>query len=666
MSEATAPGALSEATAPGALAAGAPDRLAEASPELVEARSPADLRLGLIGSSNCGKTTLFNALTGLRARVGNYPGVTVERREGVARLGGRRVELVDLPGTYGLRPVSPDEEVVERLLAGKLEGVGAPDALLVIADACALERSLLLVAEVMALGKPTCLVLTMVDELAARGGRLDVARLEAALGIPVLAVVGHRGLGLDALRARLASPETWERPVVPPPQPAAERAGWVDSVVSAVVQRRPGRHRLTDAVDRVVLHPVWGSLLFAVVMVTFFQAIFAWATPAMDAINGLVAAGGDRVGEALPPGLFRDFLVDGVIAGVGAVVIFLPQIMLLFALLSTLENLGYMARAAFVVDRLMGRIGLEGRSFVALLSSYACAIPGIMATRGIPSPKNRLVTILVAPLMTCSARLPVYTLLIAAFVPAATVGPLGVQGLVLLGLYLLGSLSALAVAAVLKRQVVGPERLPFYMELPPYRVPTLRLVLWQVLDRAWAFLRRAGTIILLVSMVLWVLLTFPRSEPPAEASPSEAASYALEHSVAGRIGHGIEPAIAPLGFDWKIGVGLVASLAAREVIVATLAQIYAATGDETSLRDAIRADVDPATGQHVFDPATVASLLVFFVFALQCVSTLAIMRRETNSWRWPAFAFSYLLALAWGASFVTHRIVSLVATRGAA
>jgi len=347
-------------------------------------------------------------------------------------------------------------------------------------------------------------------------------------------------------------------------------------------------------------------------------------------------------------------------------VIFLPQIMLLFALLSTLENLGYMARAAFVVDRLMGRIGLEGRSFVALLSSYACAIPGIMATRGIPSPKNRLVTILVAPLMTCSARLPVYTLLIAAFVPAATVGPLGVQGLVLLGLYLLGSLSALGVAAILKRRVVGPERLPFYMELPPYRVPTLRLVLWQVFDRAGAFLRRAGTIILLVSMVLWVLLTFPRSEPPAGASPSEAAGYALEHSIAGQIGHGIEPAIAPLGFDWKIGVGLVASLAAREVIVATLAQIYAATDDQSSLRDAIRADVDPRTGRPVFDPATVASLLVFFVFALQCVSTLAIMRRETNSWRWPAFAFGYLLVLAWGASFVTHRIVSLVATAGAA
>ena len=626
----------------------------------------APVRLGLIGSPNCGKTTLFNALTGLRAKVGNYPGVTVERREGATESGGRRIEIIDLPGTYGLVPVSPDEEVVVRALAGEIEGIAAPDALLVVADACALERSLLLVAEVLALGRPTCLVLTMMDELAARGGRVDVARLEAALGVPVLPVVGHRGLGLDAVRRRIGEPEAWERPVVPPPQTVAERAGWVDSVVGAVLEQRPGRHRTSEAVDRVVLHPLWGSLLFAVVMITFFQAIFAWAAPAMDAIDGAVGSLGDAIAGVMPAGLLRDFLVDGIIAGVGSVVIFLPQIVLLFALLSTLENLGYMARAAFVIDRVMGRIGLEGRSFVALLSSYACAIPGIMATRSVPSPQNRLVTILVSPLMTCSARLPVYTLLIAAFVPATTVAGLGVQGLVLLGLYLLGGISALGVAAVLKRRVVGAETLPFYMELPPYRVPTARLVLWQVWDRAWAFLRRAGTIILLASVVLWMLISFPRSEPPAGASESEAARHVIEHSVAGRIGHAIEPAIAPLGFDWKIGVGLVASLAAREVIVATLAQIYAATDEGASLRDAIRADVDPRTGRPVFDPATVASLLVFFVFALQCMSTLAIMRRETNSWRWPAFAFGYLLVLAWCASFATHRLVSLVLGGGSA
>lgn len=622
------------------------------------------LRLGLIGSPNCGKTTLFNALTGLRARVGNYPGVTVERREGEVRAGGRQIQVLDLPGTYGLSPVSPDEAVVTRALAGEIEGIAPPDALVVVADACALERSLLLVAQVMALGRPACLVLTMVDELHARGGRLDLARLEAALGIPVVPVVGHRGIGLDTLRERIGAPERWERPAIPPPRSSSERAGWADSIVANVLTERPGQHRLTEAIDRVVLHPVAGTALFAAVMILFFQAIFAWAAPAMEAIDAGVGQLGDALGAALPAGLARDFLVDGVIAGVGGVVIFLPQIMLLFLLLSTLENLGYMARAAFVIDRVMGRIGLEGRSFVALLSSFACAIPGIMATRSVPSPKNRLVTILVSPLMTCSARLPVYALLIAAFVPDTKVGPLGTQGLVLLGLYLLGAGSAFAVAAVLKKTVVGPESLPFYMELPPYRVPTLRLVAWQVWDRAWAFLRRAGTIILAVSMLLWVLLTFPRVAPPPELPESAVASHALEHSAAGRLGHAIEPLIAPLGFDWKIGVGLVASLAAREVIVATLAQIYAATDEDASLREAIRADVDPRTGQPVFTPATVAALLVFFVFALQCMSTLAIMRRETGTWRWPAFAFGYLFVLAYGASFVAYRVVAAFGPTG--
>jgi ferrous iron transport protein B len=340
-------------------------------------------------------------------------------------------------------------------------------------------------------------------------------------------------------------------------------------------------------------------------------------------------------------------------------VIFLPQIVLLFSLLYVLEDVGYMARAAFVIDRVMGRIGLEGRSFVSLLSSYACAVPGIMATRTIPAPGDRLATILVAPLMTCSARLPVYALLIGAFVPATTLwGPLGLQGLVLLGLYLLGAVSALLVAAVLKRTLLRGESLPFYMELPSYRRPPLRLVASQVWGSASAFLRRAGTIILAVSVVLWGLLTFPRVDAPPGLSDAEAGRYALERSLAGRAGHAIEPLIAPLGFDWKIGVGLLASLAAREVIVSTLAQIYAVADEESSLRAAVQADVDPRTGRKVFTPPTVAALLVFFVFALQCMSTLAVMRRETNSWRWPAFAFGYLLVLAYGASFVAHRAVS--------
>lgn len=625
---------------------------------MTEAALAPRLRLGLVGSPNCGKTTLFNALTGLGAKVGNYAGVTVERREGEIEIEGRHVVVVDLPGTYSLTPIGPDEAVVARLLAGELAGVPRPDAVVAVADACTLERSLLLVAQVLRLGLPTCLVLTMVDELAARGGELDLPHLERALGIPVLGVVGHRGLGLDSLRRLLGHPERWGRPPIPPPAAPVERAAWAESVLASVLQQRPGRSRVTDAIDRVVLHPVAGSVIFIGVMLGFFQLIFAWAQPAMDGLDRAVGASASALHATLPPGLATDFLTQGVLGGVGSVVVFLPQIVLLFTLVYLLDDFGYMARAAFVIDRLMGRIGLEGRSFVSLLSSYACAVPGIMATRTIPSPRNRLVTILVAPLMTCSARLPVYTLLIGAFVPARRVfGPLGLQGLALLGLYLLGGLSALVAAAVLKRTLLRGEGLPFYMELPPYRVPTLRLLLTQVWGSARAFLRRAGTIILGVSIVLWTLLHFPQATPPPNLPAAETGRFALEQSLAGRIGHAIEPAIAPLGFDWKIGVGLVASLAAREVIVSTLAQIYAATDEDASLREAVHADVDPRSGRPIFTPPTVAALLVFFVFALQCTSTLAVMRRETNSWRWPAFAFGYLFVLAYAASFTAHRLV---------
>ncbi|MGI9589972.1 MAG: ferrous iron transporter B, partial [Myxococcota bacterium] len=587
----------------------------------------------------------------------NYPGVTVERREGNIELGGRRAVVLDLPGTYSLDPLSPDEAVVTRVLDGELDE--APDALVMVADACSLERSLLVMAQLLRRELPSCLVVTMLDELQARGGVLDLERLEAALGVPVLGVVGHRGIGIEQLRALLARPEAWARPPIPPPEGIEDRAAWTESVLGAVLHRRPTGNAATEAIDRVLLHPVSGTLLFALVMVTFFQLIFAWATPAMDAIDAGIGWCAGAARAALPAGILADFVADGLIAGVGAVVIFLPQIVLLFSLLYLLEDVGYLARAAFVIDRVMGRIGLEGRSFVSLLSSYACAVPGIMATRTIPAPADRLATILVAPLMTCSARLPVYALLIGAFVPATTIwGPLGLQGLVLLALYLMGALAALVVAAVLKRTLLRGESLPFYMELPSYRRPPLRLLASQVWGGASAFLRRAGTIILAVSILLWVLLTFPRVDAPPGASETEARRYALEKSLAGRAGHAIEPLIAPLGFDWKIGVGLLASLAAREVIVATLAQIYAVGDEEVSLRAAVRADVDPRTGRKVFTPGTVAALLVFFVFALQCMSTLAVMRRETNSWRWPAFAFAYLLALAYAASFVAQRAVS--------
>ena len=619
------------------------------------------LRLGLLGSPNSGKTTLFNALTGLRARVGNYPGVTVERREGSLSLG-RPAVIVDLPGTYSLDPLSPDEAVVNRVLAG--EAAPPPDALVAVADACSLERSLLFIAQLLAQDRPTCLVLTMSDELEARGGRLDVPRLEAALGIPVVGVVGHKGRGIKQLRELLASPENWSRPPIPPAQDAQGRADWADSVLSTALVRRPGSHRVSEAIDRVLLHPLSGSVIFAAVMLLFFQLVFSWAVPAMDLLDETLGAASVGVRNALGPGLLGDFAVDGLMAGVGAVVVFLPQIGLLFALLYLLEDVGYMARAAFVIDRVMGYAGLEGRAFVALLSSYACAVPGIMATRTIPSPRNRLVTILVAPLMTCSARLPVYALLIGAFVPAVPAfGPLGVQGLVLLGLYLAGALAALIAATLLRGLLRSDESLPFTLELPPYRLPTLRVWALQVWGSLWSFLRRAGTIILTVSVVLWFLLSFPRVEPPRGLSPAEARSYALEHSLAGRAGHTLAPVFEPLGFDWKITVGLLASFAAREVIVSTLAQIYATEQEGTPLREALRDDVDPDTGRPVFTPATVASLLVFFVFALQCLSTLAVMRRETNSWRWPAFALASLSALAYVASFATYQLVSAL-TRG--
>lgn len=618
---------------------------------------------GLLGSPNAGKTTLFNALTGLRARVGNYPGVTVERREAQLDLGGEvDATLIDLPGTYGLEPISADEAVVGDVLDGRIEGAPQPQALIVVADACSLSRTLPFIGESLLLGRPACVVLTMLDELAARGGNVDLERLQAALGVPVVGVVGHRGRGLDALRALLANPTDWSTPAVPPPSDRAERAGWATSIAETVIEQAPARHALTERIDRVVLHPLWGSLLFATVMLTFFQLIFSAAGPAMDFIDGAIGSLGEFVRATLPEGLLADLVADGLIAGVGSVVIFLPQIVILFSLLYLLEDVGYMARAAFVIDRVMGRIGLEGRSFVALLSSYACAVPGIMATRTIPSPRDRLVTILVAPLMTCSARLPVYALLISAFVPEKNaLGPLGLQGLVLLALYVGGAIAALAVAALFKRTLIKGDGLPFAMELPTYRWPTLRVWATQVYESAWAFLRRAGTIILIASLLLWALLTFPQVEAPPGMEEDAAASYALEQSIAGRLGHAIEPAVAPLGFDWKIGVGLVASLAAREVLVATLAQIYAAEqSDEenggSSLREALRSDVRP-DGRPVFDPPTVGALLVFFVFALQCTSTIAIIKRETNSWGWTAFAFGYLFVLAYAASFATHQVV---------
>ena len=618
------------------------------------------VRIALVGSPNTGKTTLFNALTGSAARVGNYPGVTVERREGALVRAGRDVRILDLPGTYCLDGETPDEKVVAEVLTGRITGEPVPDALLVVADATTLQRGLGLVREALERGLPTLLVLTMIDEVKARGGRLDLMRLGRILGIHVVGVVGHRGVGLDQLRAFLEHPETWpRRATLPPADDAAQRFAWVDEVCRDIGAGALAPDSRTDRIDRLLLHPVLGVAVFGLVMLLLFQSIFSWAVPVMDAIDGGFASLGKASRDVLPEGWVTDLWADGILAGVGGVLVFLPQILILFTFLHFLTDVGYMARAAFVVDRVMGWVGLQGRSFVPLLSCYACAVPGIMAARTIASPRERLATILVAPFMTCSARLPVYTLLIAAFVPATPLlGPIGLQGATMFALYLLGAATALASAALLNATLLRGTISVFYMELPPYRVPTLRLLARQVWQSAAAFVKRAGTIILATSIVLWVLLSFPNAPHDPSLSPEAQAQADLRASAAARLGHAIEPAIAPLGFDWKIGVGLVASLAAREVIVATLAQIYAVgdAEDYGGLRDAIVGDVDPATGRRVFTLPAALALMVFFVFALQCTSTIVVMARETGSWRWPALAFSYMLALAWVGSFTTYHL----------
>jgi ferrous iron transport protein B len=621
--------------------------------------------VALVGTPNAGKTTLFNVLTGSTARVGNYPGVTVERREGALRGAASEVRVLDLPGTYSVVGETPDEQIVEKALAGRLAGEPELDGIVCVVDATTLRRGLGLVREVLKRGRPTLLVLTMIDEVRARGGKIEPTKLSQILGIPVLGVVGHRGVGMEPLHRLLPDPSRWSKvAALPAADTPEQRFAWVDEVCRIVGANDLEPDTRTDRIDRVLLHPVFGLVVFAAVMILLFQSIFTWAVPAMDAIDASFGAVARISREALPAGWLTDLWADGVIAGVGSVLIFLPQIVLLFTFIHVLQDVGYMARAAFVVDRVMGWVGLQGRSFVPLLSCYACAVPGIMAARTIASPRERLATILVAPFMTCSARLPVYTLLIAAFVPSATLfGVVGMQALVMFGLYLLGVATALGSAALLSSTLLRGTPSVFYMELPPYRWPTAGLLAKQVWRSARAFVRRAGTIILATSLVLWGLLTFPHAAPDPTRTPAEEARANLEASAAAQIGHAIEPAIAPLGFDWKIGVGLVASLAAREVIVATLAQIYAVSDkdDSASLREALRADADSATGKPVFNLPVALSLLVFFVFALQCTSTIVVMARETGGWRWPALAFGYMLGLAWLASFATYHVARALA-----
>lgn len=619
-------------------------------------------RIALIGSPNAGKTTLFNRLTGLRAKTGNYPGVTVTRTTGQAPVPGGTVTIEDLPGTYSLTPVSPDEQVVSDLLEGKMDGVEPPDAAIVVCDATTIERSLILVGQVLDLGLPTIVVVTMVDELADRGGYIDKEKLQNILGAPVVEIVGTKGTGVDDVKGLLRDPMSWPRPVVKPPTDPAAQAAWIDSVLESIVHTPPSGHKRTALIDRVLLNPITGVLVFFLVLLAFFQIIFTLATPLQEFISGIFDSAGDWCTENIPIEWLASLLSDGVFAGVGTVIQFLPQIILLFLVVSFLENVGYMSRAALVMDRAMGTVGLEGRCFVSLFSSYACAVPGIMSTRTIPSSRDRIATIMVAPLMTCSARLPVYTLFIATFIPNDVIwGPLRTQGLVLFGLYFLGAASAMIVAAILKRTKLRSDRLPFYMEIPPYRVPGLRLVLTQCWDSSKYFLRKAGTIILGASIGIWILLHVPVVTPPAELNEQQAVSYQLEHSVAGTIGRAVEPVFEPLGFNWEINIALIGSLTARETFVATLGQIASAESDDdvNSVGEALQAQTNP-DGSPMYPPATIGAILIFFVFALQCMSTIAVMRRETNSRRWPAFAFTYMFVLAWIGGFIAHTLITAI------
>ena len=613
-------------------------------------------RVALVGSPNAGKTSVFNQLTGLRAKIGNYPGVTVGRSVGTAKVDGAAIAVEDLPGTYSLDPISPDEQVVTDLLTGEMPDIDPPDALVLVADATTLRRSIMLVAQVLRLDLPCLLALTMGDELTSRGGRIDVEALSTALGIPVVPVIANRGSGIETLRTQLGSFERWRRPPVLPPCDYEAIEAWGQSVLAAADYVAPQPDRRTSRIDAVLLHPLWGTLAFFAVMFCFFQVLFTIAAPLRDGISrGLTWLGG-QVGEHVGNAVVRGLLSQGIIGGVGTVLQFIPQIVLLFLLIALLENVGYMSRAAFLMDRVMARTGLEGRAFVAMLSSFACAIPGIMATRTLPSSRDRITTIVTAPLMTCSARLPVYTLLVGLLVtPQTHWWGLSAQGATMFLLYLGGGTASLIAALLVKSTILRGDLLPFTMELPPYRFPSPGVVLAAMWSAARIFLRKAGTIILGTSLVLWALLNLPTREgETAGLSPTDATAYVMNHSYAADIGKAVAPVFTPLGFDWRTNVALVGSLSAREVFVSTLGQVSAATNPDNPGQ--ALANMTDDHGHRVFTAATVIALLTYFMFALQCMSTIAVMRRETNSWRWPAFAFSYMFALAWVMAFVARSI----------
>ena len=608
-------------------------------------------QLALLGHPNSGKTALFNLLTGSRQKVANYAGVTVDRKEGVlVTPSGKRLRVLDLPGAYSLNALSADEAVTRDVVTGQRAGEASPHLLVCVVDATKLQLGLRMVLEARAMGLPMVVAMNMSDAARRQGIAIDRALLERELGMAVVETVGIRKDGASALVQWL---DGWQ------PAGGAQASAWqpqgpaqvlqtqqeVRRILRLAVREPEGLLRRDDAIDRVVLHPLWGMLVLAATMFLMFQAVFSWAAVPMDAIESGVGAVGEWLQSQLPEGLLRSLLVEGIVAGAGGVLVFLPQIVILFFFILTLEDSGYLPRAAFLLDRVMGSVGLSGRSFIPLLSSFACAIPGIMATRTITHWRERLVTIFIAPLMTCSARLPVYALLIAAFIPARTVwGVFSLQGLVMFALYMGGILSAMAVAAVLKIWR-GPMRAtPLLMELPPYRLPNLRSLARGLYERATIFLKRVGGIILALTVLLWFLSSYP-------AAPEGAVGPAIQYSFAGQLGRALEVIFAPLGFTWQIAVALVPGMAAREVVVSALGTVYAlsASGDD------VAAQLGPLIAQQ-WSLATALSLLVWFVFAPQCLSTLATVRRETNSWRLALLMAAYLFALAYGASWLTYRL----------
>ncbi|MBL8218749.1 MAG: ferrous iron transporter B [Bryobacterales bacterium] len=602
--------------------------------------------VALVGPPNAGKSTLFNALTGLRQKVANFPGVTVEHRSGVTRLpNGVEVELVDLPGVYSLDPRTEDEQVTRDALLGDVAGIRKPDAILLILDSTNLGRHLMLAAPVLATSIPTIVVLNMADDLSSRGGSVDTEKLASQLGAPVVLVSATKGEGIDTVRQFLAGQFAMPKPVeLPVLQDVPRCRQWSARVGTHAEYRPPAPPLWTRRLDALFLHPVAGPLVFAALVVIVFQVMFSGAEPLMEGVEGLISTSGALLAKHLPEVWWRDLLIEGVWGGVGSVIVFLPQILLLFLFIGVLEDSGYLARAALIADRTMARVGLQGKSFIPLLSAYACAVPAIMATRTIENKRDRIATILIAPFMTCSARLPVYTLIIAAFIPEKPLlGPLlGTRAAAMLGLYLLGFLAAVATAWALKSSILKSDRTPFLLEMPPYRWPTLRGIGLRLYDRALAFLKRAGTVILTVAVVLWVLAHLPLKDgkPPA-----------IEDSLAGTVGRTVEPLIEPLGFNWKIGIGLITSLAAREVIVGTLGTIYGIEGEaenSVGLQQALQKDLTPGGA---------VALLIFFAFAMQCMSTSAVVRRETGGWKWPILQFSYMSFLAYVGAAIAYRLV---------